>query len=81
MSEVFTTIELPGQRAICGMQDHGRKPASEMLKQVREYAAHLREVADTIDRAEDTDFRIYQHRGTRVKRNIVVLQEGRNDQL
>lgn len=74
MSEKMTRISLPNQRIWCGLMDWGELTAEQMIKQARQVAEHLRNQAEEIDKACDSEFQIDLVRGPVVQRHIREIQ-------
>lgn len=76
MSEIMTTIDLPGIRD-SGYAEYGRKTVQEMIKIVRNRAVYQQQVAAAILAAPNEAFHIETHRGVHVWRDRKILQTGR----
>lgn len=75
MSEKLTSISLPGQYAFGGLMDWGERSAADMIQQVKKHAKHLREQADMIDEAADSEFQIDVVRGSLIRRHVREVQK------
>ena len=76
MSERMTAIDLPGVWD-SGVADYGLKTVPEMLALLRSRAKHMKETAEAILTAKDTDFTVQTYVGAHVQRNRKVLQVGK----
>jgi len=76
MTEKMTVIRLPSGKD-AGFMDYGEQTAEAMISTYRKMAADMRERADEIDAASDSDFRVEVVRGKIVEHPVHVLQEGR----
>ena len=72
----MTSIDLPGHFG-AGYADYGRRTVAEMIKLIRDHAELAKRDAEAILAAKDTDFYVQTYRGIHVRRDRVVLQEGR----
>ncbi len=77
MSDILTSITLPGCPKGWGYQDWGRQSVPAMIAMVRLQAANLRRQAEAIERAADEDFRVTIVRGSHVQHHVKTLQEGK----
>ena len=76
MSDVLTGISLPNA-PFGGLADWGRKSVPEMIAYYRRYAERLKQEAEAVLNAADSDFYVSTYRGVHVQRDRIVLQEGR----
>ena len=76
MSERMTAIDLPGTWG-GGIADYGRKTVPEMIALLRSHATANRTQAEAILAANDEDFRVQTYIGERVRRDRIILQEGK----
>jgi hypothetical protein len=74
MAERMTEIHLPQSDPSVGYADWGELSASDMIKQIRAYGAHLRAQADAIESAADHEFQIATYLGVHVQRNRREIQ-------
>jgi hypothetical protein len=77
VSERMTTIRLPSGKD-GGFMDYGDKPADEMVAAYRQIAADMKERAEEILAAADSDFRIEVVRGVHVQHPVRLIQKGRD---
>lgn len=75
MGERLTAITIPGS---AGLADHGRQSVPAMIASIRSHAEHMRKEADVILSAADADFHVETYVGAYARRNIFVLQQGRD---
>ena len=67
MAEKMTTISLPD---ISGIMDRGYKDREAMIKMYRRHAEHLKQEAEKVLNAEDSDFIVEQHTGVYLRKNV-----------
>lgn len=77
MSSKMTRITLPGLPHGDGFMDWDECSAESMIAMMRHRAAHFRRVADAIDTAADSDFKIDVVRGSVVQHHIRNIQPGK----
>ncbi len=75
MARKMTRISIPGSKVFVGLADWDEQPASEMIRQIRSYAADLRAKAEEIERAADADFQIDIVRGVHCPKHVAVVQK------
>jgi hypothetical protein len=76
MADRLTEIKLPGCNN-SGLADWGELTAPEMIKKLRDYATHFKQVWEKVLSASDEDFHIEIVEGVHVRRRVKILQEGR----
>ena len=75
----MTSARIPAERRIgdvpfsCSIADYGRKTRAEMIAQLRQYAAGLRRMADSIDATPDDEVVVETYTGVHVQRNREVV--------
>lgn len=74
MSDIMTTVTLPGEGSGNGRADYGRKTRAEMISQIRDGAAHELGVAQRILAAHDDEFIVKIVRGVHVQHFIEELK-------
>lgn len=71
MSEKMTRIRVPGAKGgDFGFLDWGEKSRSEMVRNFRIRAEHMRQVVAAIDATDDADFEVDIVRGSAVQHHI-----------
>ena len=75
MSEKMTRITLPNSNPTCGYMDWDERDAAYMIGEIRAHAAYLREQAEQIEAAADSDFQIDVVRGPHVQHHIRTIQQ------
>lgn len=74
MSRRITSIHLPKAPGSPGVAKEGEQTVEVMIKELREYAAHLRAEAEAVEAAADHEFQIESYNGVFVQRGRRELQ-------
>lgn len=75
-SERMTSASLPGFFG-AGWADYGRIEPAEIIRQARLHAQHMKDQAEAILSASDHEFRVETYIGIHVRKQLEVLQPGR----